>query len=357
MPTSSGRENLGFAIGHKAIGVDSVQRRRTDVAPDLVGTQNRPQVFLDIAIGGSPIGRICIELYVDAVPRTSENFRSLCTGGRGVGKRGKPLHYKGSTFHRIIPNFMLQGGDITHGNGTGGESIFGTTFADENLNLKHTTPGMLSMANSGKNTNASQFFITTKACPHLDGKHVVFGRVVEGMEVVKMMESTGSEKGTTTKPVVIDDCGELKGAAKATASETDGTSLGGRPAKRKRAADMASHVRVYHILKKHAESRDPVVCRTGQATKASKSRAQLGLTNIRRRLATSSGSALQVSFTEIAREQSDCETARKGGDLGEVAEGAFSAKAIEDVAFSLNPGELSDIFESPEGLHLMLRVA
>jgi len=133
---------------------------------------------------------------------------------------------------------MLQGGDITHGNGTGGESIFGTTFADENLNLKHTTPGILSMANSGKNTNGSQFFITTKACPHLDGKHVVFGRVVDGMEVVKCMESAGSESGTTSKPVVIDDCGELKGSSKATSSEADGSALGGRPAKRRRAADQ-----------------------------------------------------------------------------------------------------------------------
>merc|ERR1719253_198249 len=172
-------------------------------------------------------GMIVFGLFGQVAPLAVENFRALCTGEKGISKvTGKPLHYKGSIFHRIIPNFMLQGGDITHGNGTGGESIFGTTFTDENLTLKHTTPGLLSMANSGKNTNASQFFITSKACPHLDGKHVVFGRVVEGMEVVRLMENVGSESGSTSSPVIIDDCGELRGAAKAVAGE-DGSSLGG----------------------------------------------------------------------------------------------------------------------------------
>jgi len=351
---SSGREGLGYAIGHKSIGADAVTRRRTDVVADAV--PGRPQVFLDIAIGGSPVGRLVIELYADAVPRTSENFRSLCTGIRGIGKRGKALHYKGSTFHRVIPNFMCQGGDITHGNGSGGESIFGTTFADESLTLKHTTAGILSMANSGKNTNASQFFITTKACPHLDGKHVVFGRVVEGLEVIRNMEDVGSESGSTSSPVIIDDCGELRGSAKATNCEADGAALGNRSGKRKRAADMPSEVRLFHILKKHAECKDPVVSRTGQATKASKTRAQLGLTNIRRRLVTNQGSALQVSFIEIAREQSDCKTATKGGDLGTIAQGTLESK-LEEAAFSLMPGELSEVVESPEGLHLMLRIA
>merc|ERR1712048_1316483 len=128
--------------------------------------------------------------------------------------------------------------------------------------MGHTVPGMLSMANSGKDTNGSQFFITAKACPHLDGKHVVFGRVVDGMEVVRRMEAVGSESGTTSAPVVIDDCGELKGSAKAISSEGDGSLLSGRPVKRRRAADAPSEVRVFHILKKHAGSRDPV-CRNG----------------------------------------------------------------------------------------------
>lgn len=350
---SSGREGLGFAIGHKAIGIDSVNRKRTDVASEHIA--GRPQVFFDIAVGATPVGRIVIELYVDAAPRTAENFRSLCTGIRGVGKRGKPLHYKGSIFHRIIPNFMVQGGDITHGNGTGGESIFGTTFADENLTLKHTAPGILSMANSGKNTNASQFFITSKPCPHLDGKHVVFGRVIDGMEVVHRMETVGSESGTTSAPVVVDDCGELKGSAKAVSSDSDGNVLGNRPLKRRKAADLPSEVKLLHVLKKHTGSREPV-CRKGQPVKATKSRAQLGLTNMRRRLATNTGAALQVAFTEVAREQSDCETALKGGSLGMVSQG-YLDPALEEVAFSLAPGELSEICESPDGLHLILRVA
>jgi len=269
MPPSSGRENLGFSIGHKAIGVDAVSRKRTDIVADTDVAGRRPRAFLDIAIGGTPAGRIVCELYADVVPRTAENFRSLCTGQRGTGKRGKALHYKGCVFHRIIPNFMIQGGDITHGNGTGGESIYGTTFADENIALKHTTPGVLSMANSGKNTNASQFFITTKACPHLDGKHVVFGRVVDGMEVVRLMENCGSESGSTSAPVVIDDCGELKGAAKVVPGEA---AVPGRAAKRRRAADQPTEVRILHVLKKHAGSRDPV-CRRGQEVKCTKSRA------------------------------------------------------------------------------------
>lgn len=168
-----------------------------------------PKVFFDITIGGTPAGRIVMELRADVAPKTAENFRALCTGEKGTGTSGKALHFKGSSFHRIIPEFMCQGGDFTRGNGTGGESIYGAKFADENFTLKHTTPGLLSMANAGPNTNGSQFFLTTVPCPWLDGKHVVFGSVVEGMDVVEAMEQVGSRSGQTSAPVVIADCGEL----------------------------------------------------------------------------------------------------------------------------------------------------
>ena len=170
---------------------------------------NNPRVFFDISIGGQAAGRIVFELFADVVPKTAENFRALCTGEKGVGRSGKPLHYKGSSFHRIIQQFMCQGGDFTRGNGTGGESIYGEKFADENFQLRHTEPGLLSMANAGPGTNGSQFFITTVPCPWLDGKHVVFGKVVEGMDVVKKMEAAGSRQGATSAPVVIADSGQL----------------------------------------------------------------------------------------------------------------------------------------------------
>ncbi|CAJ0963925.1 unnamed protein product, partial [Mesorhabditis belari] len=170
----------------------------------------RPQVFFDIAAGGKPVGRITMELYNDVVPRTAENFRALCTGEKGLAsKSGKPLHFKGCKFHRVIPQFMLQGGDFTHGDGTGGESIYGEKFADENFKERHTGPGVLSMANAGPNTNGSQFFICTVKTAWLDGKHVVFGRVVEGLDVVKTVESYGSQSGKTSAVVTISDCGQL----------------------------------------------------------------------------------------------------------------------------------------------------
>jgi len=173
-----------------------------------------PQVYFDIAIDGKPAGRIVMELFADTAPKTAENFRALCTGEKGMGKEGKPLHYKGSPFHRIIPGFMCQGGDFTRGNGTGGESIYGARFADETFQGKagkHFGPGTLSMANAGPNTNGSQFFICTAPTPHLDGRHVVFGQVVSGYEVIKAMEAVGSSpNGTTSKKVTISDSGEVK---------------------------------------------------------------------------------------------------------------------------------------------------
>eukprot|EP00308_Calcidiscus_leptoporus_P023631 CAMPEP_0119356466 /NCGR_PEP_ID=MMETSP1334-20130426/5067_1 /TAXON_ID=127549 /ORGANISM="Calcidiscus leptoporus, Strain RCC1130" /LENGTH=163 /DNA_ID=CAMNT_0007370503 /DNA_START=73 /DNA_END=564 /DNA_ORIENTATION=- len=162
-----------------------------------------------MTIGGESAGRIEMTLRADLVPKTAENFRCLCTGEKGLGKSGKPLHFKGSSFHRVIPNFMCQGGDFTKGNGTGGESIYGAKFADEKFTLHHTGAGILSMANSGPNSNGSQFFLCTVQTDWLDNKHVVFGKVTEGMDVVKTVEAVGSQSGKTSKPVVIADCGQL----------------------------------------------------------------------------------------------------------------------------------------------------
>eukprot|EP00607_Mallomonas_marina_P003192 CAMPEP_0182423128 /NCGR_PEP_ID=MMETSP1167-20130531/9045_1 /TAXON_ID=2988 /ORGANISM="Mallomonas Sp, Strain CCMP3275" /LENGTH=172 /DNA_ID=CAMNT_0024601823 /DNA_START=54 /DNA_END=572 /DNA_ORIENTATION=- len=168
-----------------------------------------PQVFFDITIGGQAAGRIVFELRADVVPKTAENFRCLCTGEKGMGPSGKALHYKGSKFHRVIKDFMLQGGDFTRGDGRGGESIYGGKFADENFELKHTEPGLLSMANAGPGTNGSQFFITTVVTSWLDNKHVVFGKVIDNMDLVKSIESYGSSSGATSKEIIIADCGQL----------------------------------------------------------------------------------------------------------------------------------------------------
>jgi cyclophilin family peptidyl-prolyl cis-trans isomerase len=161
-----------------------------------------PKVFFDMEVGGEDAGRITFELRADVAPKTAENFRQLCTGEAGFG-------YKDSSFHRVITQFMCQGGDFTAGNGTGGKSIYGEKFADEDFSLKHQGKGILSMANAGPNTNGSQFFICTVDTPWLDGKHVVFGKVIDGLEVVEAIEAVGSQSGRTSQSVKIKDCGEL----------------------------------------------------------------------------------------------------------------------------------------------------
>ena len=208
---------------------DTTSVRQTN----MTETKKRSRVFFDISIGDRKEGRITFELYDDIVPKTAENFRALCTGEKGIGKMGKELHYKGSIFHRVIKQFMIQGGDFTTGNGTGGESIYGTKFDDENFQLKHEKPFLLSMANAGPGTffhafltsirticadiptlgtNGSQFFISTVPNPHLDGKHVVFGEVLSGKSIVRKIENLTTENGDTpVKTVTIADCGQLTG--------------------------------------------------------------------------------------------------------------------------------------------------
>ncbi|MET8811509.1 peptidylprolyl isomerase [Streptomyces sp. NPDC004549] len=159
-------------------------------------------VYFDINIDDQPAGRIVFRLYDDVVPKTAKNFRELATGEHGFG-------YAGSPFHRVIPQFMLQGGDFTRGNGTGGKSIYGEKFADENFSHKHDRPYLLSMANAGPNTNGSQFFITTVKTPWLDGKHVVFGEVVEGQDIVDKVESLGSDSGATRGKITVAESGTV----------------------------------------------------------------------------------------------------------------------------------------------------
>ena len=186
------------------------------------GTANEPvtsTVFFDLEIDGTPAGRVEFGLFGETVPKTAENFRALCTGEKGKGKSGKELTYKGSTFHRVIPKFMCQGGDFTRGNGTGGESIYGEKFADENFDLKHDAPYLLSMANAGPNTNGSQFFITTALTPWLNGKHVVFGRVTKGDAIIRAVEKLGSQTGATRSKITIADCGVVKPAGETGAAD------------------------------------------------------------------------------------------------------------------------------------------
>lgn len=204
LQTHTGLEAGQEASNQEESVVEATTEKFEAVVPQTVSKNlnKNPEVYLDIRIDGKFEGRIRILLRKDVVPLTVENFRCLCTHEKGFG-------FKGCAFHRIIPDFMCQAGDFTKGNGTGGKSIYGTKFKDENFDLKHDTPGLLSMANSGPDTNGSQFFLTTAKCPWLDNKHVVFGKVVQGMDVVKKIEECGSKSGKPLKKVVITACGEL----------------------------------------------------------------------------------------------------------------------------------------------------
>ncbi|KJE90249.1 peptidyl-prolyl cis-trans isomerase E [Capsaspora owczarzaki ATCC 30864] len=193
--------NASARAAWQAEAVPAAAAPAVPAAPSTGGNK-LPRVYMDIKIGSSKAGRIVMELRSDVTPRTAENFRQLCTHSKGFG-------FKGSSFHRIIPDFMCQGGDFTRHNGTGGKSIYGEKFADENFTLKHTGAGTLSMANSGPNSNGSQFFMCLTKTDWLDGKHVVFGQVIQGLDVLRRMEAQGGESGKTKTKVVIEDCGEL----------------------------------------------------------------------------------------------------------------------------------------------------
>ncbi|EFJ50807.1 hypothetical protein VOLCADRAFT_120616 [Volvox carteri f. nagariensis] len=202
-----GSRYVALTLAKRTSGYMSWEALLESDKPDCSFTH---RVGLKISIAGQPAGTVVCGLYGNVVPKTVENFRALVTGEKGTSPRsGRPLHLKGCGFHRIIPGFMLQGGDFTHGDGTGGESIYGERFPDENFKLRHDTAGLLAMANAGPDTNGSQFYITLAPQPHLDGKHVVFGKVEVGMEVIRTMENEGSSSGQVERPVVIEDCVEL----------------------------------------------------------------------------------------------------------------------------------------------------
>lgn len=198
---------VAVTLAKRAMGYESWDALLEDDKPDRTVTH---RAYLKVSIGGENAGTVVLGLFGNTAPKTVENFRALATGEKGAGAKGVPLHFKGSKFHRIIPGFMIQGGDFTNGDGTGGESIYGETFEDENFKLRHDAPGLLAMANAGPGTNGSQFYLTLAPQPHLDGKHVVFGVVEAGMDVVRAMEAEGSQSGATARPVEVTESGQLE---------------------------------------------------------------------------------------------------------------------------------------------------
>uniref|UniRef100_A0A7S1PX08 peptidylprolyl isomerase n=1 Tax=Alexandrium catenella TaxID=2925 RepID=A0A7S1PX08_ALECA len=337
--------------------------QRAALRPDA----GRPRVFLDIGIDGKPIGRVVCELYSDLVPKTAENFRKLCLGTAGFGIHGRPLHYKGSLFHRVVPNFVIHGGDFTKCDGSGGESIYGLTFDDEAFDIKHASPGLLTMANKGPNTNGSQFYITTKAAPSLDNKSVLFGRVVEGMDTVLRIEAscgvaTSGDVACPTpdshevvafrpgQPVAhIMECGELPDGGLLAIDDDELRAAAKRP--RLAGSGPEEEVHIFQILKKHAGLRHPETWQGKKAT-CTKGKAKLVLENLRKRLVASG--SIQTTFVELAREHSDEAASQNGGDLGCVKRGDLGKEA-DPVAFSLAPGALSEVFETRLGVRLLYR--
>ncbi|KRT78762.1 hypothetical protein AMK59_7733, partial [Oryctes borbonicus] len=176
---------------------------------DCASNDEKVYVFLDIKIGQEKTGRIILELFKNIVPKTVENFRALCTGEKGIGKHCKPLHFKGAVFHRVVPQFMIQCGDIINFDGTGGESIYGDAFGDENFNISHSTEGIIGMANAGPNTNSSQFYVTTVPCTHLDGRNVAFGRVKKGLNIVREIQELPRKDDIPLVKCIVENCGEI----------------------------------------------------------------------------------------------------------------------------------------------------
>jgi len=399
--------------------------------------EKRPKAFLEIEIAGRKLGRIVLELFGDVVPRTVENFRALCTGECGISPvSGKKLCYKGSKFHRIIPSKIIQGGDITKGDGSGGVSIYGQdgdgTFADENFKLKHDRPGLISMAHKGGQAgmNCSQFFFTSKAAPKLDGQHVVFGRVIQGMDLISKVESAGTPSGKPLFEILIVDCGELESAAmelrkrkgswwkaekedelpagwekKESRSkpglfyyqhEEGGYTQFERPSSRSKDPLMAmaelqkrrkteaavkeqkndhsaghdevracnaNEIRVWHIVKKHRDffGKPATSWRQKQIT-WSRDEAKEALTRMKHKLVNvgygGGPQALQRKFENLARLESDDDvTAKVGGDLGPVTKRKqlFGGSELMHAAFKLKLGEVSDVVETKEGVHLIGR--